>query len=594
MHENLRLTGKLNSFEMAGALCASLTFHVLLVLILASTSVYYPATGTETRFDVIWATPSALPREPAVTAEVKPLRNSAGLHRETATLEPQLLQDSSTQASRPQSSGAEGKVDQAAREHFQDLDVLMVSAKMPAASQTAPATVKTVATSRRDLTQKKDPVPVRHPQRPPQATGIVPEQQPLPAANLASPARNDTKLLTELQDEPEPIPQKKPIQFDIPRAKKEPEFQAPEGNDLVVARVQITRDGDDGDRQPARGSELNATLTEAKGAKPSSEPAVRPPERKIPEPLTALARQENAAAKSSGDQKLPAQQLARAGTRARDIAHLTEPPRPATEQYPQVRQRAAAIWQDSPAVAQRAARPAPATAAPPPAGRPGSGGEPQPSGKREHRDDALSQSAPNSQNAASSESAAKHQSAASSQSASKPQTTAKPAEKPQQTRGLVLAALHGDLKLVMTGDTGIKVTVKFRDYPKSRRNRVLTRFEVRREQTVTPLLAAPREDTREAVIQTAREGIYLFSAEPAGSRSVRATFTLKVFESGARERTAPLGNRSLSGPTVLVKILMPEAILWDDESAFTGSMEDSESETKFNATTGLYWKEFRD
>ena len=122
---------------------------------------------------------------------------------------------------------------------------------------------------------------------------------------------------------------------------------------------------------------------------------------------------------------------------------------------------------------------------------------------------------------------------------------------------------------------------------------MLTRSEVRREQIVTPLLAATREDTREAVIQTAREGIYLFCAEPAGSREVKATFTLKVFESGARERTAALGARSLSGPTVLVKILMPDAILGEDESAFTGSMEDSESETKFNATTGLYWKEFR-
>ena len=123
---------------------------------------------------------------------------------------------------------------------------------------------------------------------------------------------------------------------------------------------------------------------------------------------------------------------------------------------------------------------------------------------------------------------------------------------------------------------------------------MLTRSEVRGEQTVVPLLAAPREDTREAVVQTAGEGIYLFSAEPAGGHSVRVNFTLQVFESGARERTVALGNRSLSGPTVLLKILMPEAILWEDESAFTGSMEDSESETKFNATTGLYWKEFRD
>ena len=37
-----------------------------------------------------------------------------------------------------------------------------------------------------------------------------------------------------------------------------------------------------------------------------------------------------------------------------------------------------------------------------------------------------------------------------------------------------------------------------------------------------------------------------------------------------------------------------EAILWDDESAFSGSMPDSNSVTKFNAATGLAWKEYAD
>jgi len=39
---------------------------------------------------------------------------------------------------------------------------------------------------------------------------------------------------------------------------------------------------------------------------------------------------------------------------------------------------------------------------------------------------------------------------------------------------------------------------------------------------------------------------------------------------------------------------MPDAILWDDESAFSGSMEDSNSVTKFNSETGLVWKEYND
>jgi hypothetical protein len=37
---------------------------------------------------------------------------------------------------------------------------------------------------------------------------------------------------------------------------------------------------------------------------------------------------------------------------------------------------------------------------------------------------------------------------------------------------------------------------------------------------------------------------------------------------------------------------MPDAILWEDESAFTGSMQDSAGVTKFNSETGLIWKEY--
>jgi len=37
---------------------------------------------------------------------------------------------------------------------------------------------------------------------------------------------------------------------------------------------------------------------------------------------------------------------------------------------------------------------------------------------------------------------------------------------------------------------------------------------------------------------------------------------------------------------------MPEGILWEDEAAFSGSMEDSEGVTKFNSETGLLWKEY--
>ena len=167
-------------------------------------------------------------------------------------------------------------------------------------------------------------------------------------------------------------------------------------------------------------------------------------------------------------------------------------------------------------------------------------------------------------------------------------------EKPPGTRGIVIASLRGDLKMVIAGDSSIKLLVTFREFPKARRNRVQTRAEAKREQRIVPVFVRTQHETREAVIETAREGIYLFSAESGQGEPAQATFTLKLFETGSREKVTQIGTRNISGKVVLAKILMPEGILWDDEAAFTGSLEDSNSTTKFNAQTGLYWREYND
>ena len=170
--------------------------------------------------------------------------------------------------------------------------------------------------------------------------------------------------------------------------------------------------------------------------------------------------------------------------------------------------------------------------------------------------------------------------------------TKPPAAKQPENRGIVIASMHGDLKMVIAGDSGIRLSVSFRHYPKSRRHKVQTRAETRREQSVAPVFARRGEQIREAVIETAREGIYVFSAEPEHGEAARASFTLKIYEAETGEKVAAIGTRTISGKTVVAKVLMPDAILWDDAAAFTGSMEDSDSTTKFNAQTGLYWKEY--
>jgi hypothetical protein len=45
------------------------------------------------------------------------------------------------------------------------------------------------------------------------------------------------------------------------------------------------------------------------------------------------------------------------------------------------------------------------------------------------------------------------------------------------------------------------------------------------------------------------------------------------------------------GSVVKIKFLLPEAVFWDDEDYFTGTVESSRFTTKFNDETGLIWKE---
>lgn len=147
--------------------------------------------------------------------------------------------------------------------------------------------------------------------------------------------------------------------------------------------------------------------------------------------------------------------------------------------------------------------------------------------------------------------------------------------------------------MLIVGDGSVRLSVTFRELPKARRKKPPTRAEAKRDTKVTPLFAAAKGG-REAVIETAGEGVYVFRAESAGVEKGEAGFTLTIRLPDGREKVAPLGRRSISGKETIAKVLMPEGILWDDDASFTGSLEDSESTTKFNSETGLYWKEYND
>ncbi|HLO25386.1 MAG TPA: hypothetical protein VK187_04685 [Geobacteraceae bacterium] len=174
----------------------------------------------------------------------------------------------------------------------------------------------------------------------------------------------------------------------------------------------------------------------------------------------------------------------------------------------------------------------------------------------------------------------------------------KTAAKPSVTKGIFAPPLVGDLKLEISAPpealNGVKIAVRFCEYPKTRHNRPMPKGDARRVQTLTPKIAKQSENSIVAVIESSDEGIYEFRNMSDSSNAAKADFKIKVYENSSRAKTKQVGKGKIGEKGTIVKILMPEGILWDDEAAFSGSMEDADSITKFNTDTGLVWKEYRD
>lgn len=156
-----------------------------------------------------------------------------------------------------------------------------------------------------------------------------------------------------------------------------------------------------------------------------------------------------------------------------------------------------------------------------------------------------------------------------------------------------LPLIKGDLKLVIAGSIPPDTIITFTDFALTRRDRPFSRAESRRKTKIVPLIASSQDATREVVIARANPGVYTITAEPAGEPA-DVTISLKLYEGTSRAVTKKLGKHIIDRKKTLLKILMPEGILWDDDAAFTGNMEDSDGITKFNSETGLMWKEYTD
>ncbi len=91
------------------------------------------------------------------------------------------------------------------------------------------------------------------------------------------------------------------------------------------------------------------------------------------------------------------------------------------------------------------------------------------------------------------------------------------------------------------------------------------------------------------------KGIYTFIIKNKGKEPYEADVVFRLFERKAGERLKEFRTIGLSPNAVLqFKFVLPEAVFWDDEDYFTGTLEDSYTLTKFNDKTGLIWKEEKD
>ena len=91
-------------------------------------------------------------------------------------------------------------------------------------------------------------------------------------------------------------------------------------------------------------------------------------------------------------------------------------------------------------------------------------------------------------------------------------------------------------------------------------------------------------------------GIYTVGVEyETGTGEVQeATFKVTLYGyDPSRKKTRTIGPAKLRGKGFLpaVRVLLPEAVFWEDESWFTGRMESGQGTMKYREPGGIVWTE---
>jgi hypothetical protein len=530
MDHYIRLLTRKDDNGLGRALIASILFHVLLFAILTTTSIFYPTTGNAEKLDILWVYSSSLPGEPT------------GAPDESAPQEePSVNEDKPVVA---KSAGQNPPV--------QEEETEETSTNDPS----------------NDISRKQEPV--------------VQQLLPLPVTRKEAALTAERKSIAAERAERELLAAKKSAwekaeQLRLFREKAESKRLAA----LSAMQERLARDKNERERIAVERAERELITTE-KAAREKFEQERLSEEKAERERLAALtaaqerlaqerAERELLAVQKSAREKAKQERLSGEKAEGERLAALTAAQERLAHERAKIERTATMKIAAKPPVTGNKINPQPLSAA-------GRENKIAPAEWKYQHTALATKPEPQLLSTPKTDETAKQKTAGTS----------------AEAKGIVSLALHGDLKLEISGQEDVKLRVVFREYPKARRNKAMTKAEAKREQNVIPVIARSGKNTKDAVIETAGAGIYVFIVEPAGDISGSSAFTLKLYETSSKAKTKSLGKKTVAAKTVIVKVLMPDGILWDDDSAFTGTLEDSDSTTKFNAQTGLYWKEYND
>lgn len=553
------LLNKSNSAELTWSVVASVLFHFALFAILATTTIFLPPAGTTEKLSLVWLSSSSIPTEapadPATGAQSYP-QGTAG------------PSDEAEPAPEPVTDDGE------------DAPLDTFEAKVPRLPLPAPPTPPPPAFRTAAVQPKEPPLSPPQPQRQPDPSQKQPKEPPqavIPAVSRRDEEGEQAEMARRAAERAEAERAALLTAEEEARERAEMEFQAQERarqerlaaqkaqqerNEREQAeRARIAREEADRQRREAERTEKARLAQEqAERTRIAREEADRQRREAERAEKARLAQEQAERTRIAREEADRQRREAERAEKARLAQERIERERREVRRRDEQRQAAEKAAKES-AERERLARAIPEKAllaanGPPPA-------LPRPLAEPKH------------------------------------DTPPRPQQEVQKAgvsggSGMIQTRVFGDLKLILAGGNDVTVTVSFREYPKTRRNRPLSRGEAARLRAVTPLNIKTVEQTRETIVKSTGDGIYLFTASAVNGQQSSVHCTIKVYEMTPRSKSKVLGNRWIGGKTVIARVLMPDGIVWEDDAAFSGSIEDSESITKFNTETGLSWKEFRE